>query len=201
MAGLDSLAQAAGRCNREGLLTQGEVIVYNPECQAPAGLLRQGSQTSEELLGQGIVTDLLAPDSYKHYFDLLYSKGDLDEKGITNFKLDKELNFHFRKWADDFMLIDEDTEAIVVPFVPENAQESPVRVWLNMLANDPSQRWIYRKLQRFTVGVHKNKLSAFLADKRVEPVAGMLVALPSFYSPEIGLLTEDGHIAPNNFLV
>src|SRR4051794_35543285 len=71
-AGFDSIAQAAGRCNREGLAPLGTTYVFDAEQPPPRGVLRQGADTAQELWG--IHADPLAPEAIEHYFQQLYWK-------------------------------------------------------------------------------------------------------------------------------
>ena len=59
----------------------------------------------------------------------------------------------FRTAAERFRLIDEDGESIVVPYLPEDANESPIHMWLAVLAKDANTTWARRKLQRYSVNV------------------------------------------------
>ena len=84
MAGLDSIAQAAGRCNREGKLPQlGEVVVFRAEEGAPSGSLKQGQDISEEMLKAGLLGDPLSPSVFAEYFRRFNGKGAVDKHDIT----------------------------------------------------------------------------------------------------------------------
>ena len=51
IAGIDSIAQAAGRCNREGLLQGiGQVFIFTPDSGLPPGYFRQMAQTAQEVM-------------------------------------------------------------------------------------------------------------------------------------------------------
>src|SRR5699024_5671225 len=74
-AGLDSIAQAAGRCNREGRhnAQSSEVLVFateNPDWDPPVEI-RQYAQTAHEVLRQS-EGDPLAPEAIYQYFSRLY---------------------------------------------------------------------------------------------------------------------------------
>ena len=83
LAGLDSIAQAAGRCNREGRLDDlGNVHVFVPPTQPPAGLLRQGRDHCR-LLWHGRPEDPTSLALFQRYFERLYHDApSLDAKSI-----------------------------------------------------------------------------------------------------------------------
>ncbi len=80
LAGLDSIAQAAGRCNRNGLRKRGNVFIINPQDENIDRLedIRIGAQIAERVLGEFNETperfnnNILSPATmvqyYKYYF-------------------------------------------------------------------------------------------------------------------------------------
>jgi len=88
MAGLDSIAQSAGRCNREGKLNLngelGRVVVFTPQRKPPAGILRKATETTVRLL-ESDVKDPINHAAFVSYFSELYWKvNSLDEKRLWN---------------------------------------------------------------------------------------------------------------------
>lgn len=124
MAGLDSIAQAAGRCNREGKLPQlGEVVVFRAEEGAPSGSLKQGQDITEEMLKAGLLDDPLSPSAFAEYFRRFNGKGDVDKHDITRLLTaeasnENPLAIKFRTAAERFHLIDNQGVALIVPFIP-----------------------------------------------------------------------------------
>lgn len=151
-AGLDSIAQAAGRCNREGEQERGHVIVFHPPRPAPPGHQRLATDACLDVL-RNWPGDPLALELFEPYFDRLYYGIDLDKKGIVrDLTPGQGLEIQFRTAADNFRLIDDEDQATV--FVRYDGYEG-IDALLGKLANEGPERWLMRKLQRCTVTVKK----------------------------------------------
>jgi CRISPR-associated endonuclease/helicase Cas3 len=202
LAGLDSIAQAAGRCNREGRLAgNGQVHVFVPPHRSPPGLLLQGEQTTRELAATGRLLDPFGPETFRNYFDLLYGKGDLDEEDVLD--LLRHDRAAFRTAAQRFRLIDDDGETVIVPYAPGDmpGSASPVHAWLTALAKGGDAKWARRKLQRYTINVPRRLFDRLVEQGDVEERAGLWLALDSRYDPVFGLLLPDDHGKPVDYLV
>ena len=201
LAGLDAIAQAAGRCNREGRSpTPGLVRVFVPPGNLIPGQPKQGAQTTQELLASGKIKDVLAPETFRRYFDHFYGKdadGTFDREQILS--LQQPARGAFRTAAKRFMLIDDDSESVIVPYVPEGATSSPVHAWLRVLASDGNATWARRKLQRFTVSVPRRAIETMIAQADVIERAGLWLAQDTRYDPLFGLLLPDDHGAAEGF--
>ncbi len=93
LAGIDSIAQAAGRCNRNGLRELGNVFIVNPQDENIDRLeeIKIGAQIAERVLGEFNETpnrfdnDILSPltmaQYYKYYF---YDRKDKMDYRVTS---------------------------------------------------------------------------------------------------------------------
>ncbi len=178
LAGLDSIAQAAGRCNREGRLQQGRVVVFVPPSKAPPGHLRQAAEIGRRLLAE-ISDDPLAPHRFEQFFrELYWLKGDeLDAKGILQYLAkDPELRFSFRTAAAKFRLIDDSQQAPVLVRYGDGTE------LIEVLRKTGPDRWLLRKLQRYVVNLPRYIHSRLLAEGSIREL------YPGIYVQEHGAL-------------
>jgi CRISPR-associated endonuclease/helicase Cas3 len=199
LAGLDSIAQAAGRCNREGTRhDKGDVIVFIPPKPSQPGLLRKGEDASKSVL-HSRPPQPLSRELFHQYFLQLYSACNLDEHEICSLlEVDAEtLGVRFKTASEKFSLInDEDSLPIVVRYRGEDGQDQSVDTWLQMLRKDQPERWLMRKLQRYTVNLHRAQVMTLLAQRDIEEVMPGLFAQVSdwLYEHEVGLSGDAGLI-------
>jgi CRISPR-associated endonuclease/helicase Cas3 len=154
LAGLDSLVQAAGRCNREGKLlpTMGKVFYFASPKQAPPGLMRKGEQACREIIGADGILEF-DPQTFVKYFQLFFEKAnDFDTKKIID-KLKKNAdrgNMQFRTAAREFNLIDDKAQRQII--IIYSKYKSLIYNLIDQLQFEPSRSTL-RKLQRFTISV------------------------------------------------
>lgn len=164
LAGLDSIAQAAGRCNREGRLAMGNVHVFVPPKPPPAGLLRQAEQTTRSLWSAlGPKADPLAVEHFPEYFRCLYGDACLDEKGIVDLLRAGRAEVNFRTAAEHFRLIDDQESATIFVLYRLHEGDTSIDILLKKLQKDGPDRWLLRKLQRYAVTIYRHDLQRLLA--------------------------------------
>lgn len=198
LAGADSLAQAAGRCNREGHLDSGRLEVFVAPSRPPSDILRQGLDAMKLILREDPDTDLFAPALYRKYFENLYWLGELDRNAIRS---DRE-GFLYSTVATKFQMIPDASTAIVIPISVCGIDTTPCLRALSAVRAGIVHRELLRLLQAYAVTVYSKALNRLEA-------AGALELLPSpehcvvralrrervdLYDPRLGLLPADPSI-------
>ncbi len=197
-AGLDQIAQAAGRCNREARLTVEDsiVTVFQPEESKPPAEIRAFAEAMHRVAMRH--TELFSPEAIADYFEEVYwqrgAKG-LDRYEVADaFKLSTgSLMFSYQTVAEKFRLIESGMEPVVIP-ADEKAQDAIkglVGEWLKPGA-------AARALQTYTVQVPPKARKRLIDNGRARFVdtAQQFAVLesPGLYTQELGLLWEDAEM-------
>jgi len=187
LAGLDSIAQAAGRCNREGLLKTGKVVVFAPPSNIPAGHLRQAAEIGRSMLAaKGGAA--LSPEGFEEFFRRFYwLRGDrLDkEKIVELLQNDSQLRISFREAAKRFRLIDEAAQAPVI--VRYKNDELLVR-----LEKEQPSRRLKQKLQRYVINLPRRLHGQLLASGAIREIhpGVFLQAHGALYDENLGFCPD-----------
>ena len=153
IASLDRIIQAAGRCNREGLLEKkGSVVIFNPsEGGMPLGMYKMAAEQTKITL-EDKWKELHLPNTYVEFFEKLYRLGNkkmLDNKGIQRERSDPCSGLNFPKISKDFQMIDEDTVSVICPY--DKICEELIKEWNPKM---PDRLW-FRRVQPYVVNVQR----------------------------------------------
>ncbi len=186
---LDSMIQAAGRCNREGLLQQGRVIVFRSEGDhMPPGFYRIATNITSTMLGaaQGHL-DLDKPDVIRTYFQLLYHDVDTDAEGIQTLRS----RLDYPKTAELFRIIEDDAESVVVSYGSDDERKEVQRSLDRLRNDDPQARLLLRRLQPYMVSVRTREAEHFKRRGRISPVCPGVSEWLGAYDAVRGLTDAD----------
>lgn len=192
---LDSIVQAAGRCNREGRLpNKGRVVVFRPmDAKLPVGVYRVATDIAARLLDQLDADDLSGdPTLFGRYFRELfeYVPTDHQHKRECSIQEDREA-LRFRDVARKARVISDDTQAVIAPWgeslkevaaIRERAQDGP-----------RFTRKDLRGLQRFMVNLHSRdfqKLDAMGLLCPLLPGMELYVLREAAYHEHLGVIVD-----------
>lgn len=184
-AGLDSVLQAAGRCNREGKkeLCVTHVFSLAKEHRLPPG---DFSNANNARLALKRDSDWFAPETMTNYFRQRYSREEtFDKKGITDY-LSHPTDIMFETAAKEFRLIEDGSIPLIV-------------VWKNSLSlveqlkqQGPSYT-LMKQLSKYSVNVYQSDFKALCQSGAVkEVIEGIFVVdQKAQYDGQLGLLIEN----------
>jgi len=185
LAGLDSLAQAAGRCNREGKLECGEVFLFRPEAGLPH-FAKQAAQATDTVLRRHGDDPLSLAATQAYFEEFYWQKGDrLDKEKLLSLMQEGagRFNFPFPEVARLFHIIDDFTVPLVIPWDDEARQV------ITALEHAEYPARLLRRAQRYAVSVHPRLRDALVGAGEARFVTEECAVLVNMdlYSDALGL--------------
>ena len=156
-AGLDSIIQAAGRCNREGKRKLGDSIVSVFELEGkPLSLIQKNISMMEETLQKYGAYDSI--EAIRNYFRQLQL---LDEESLDHKKIIAAFNsglegimMPFEEVSNRFKLIDTNTKSVLIP--EDTESEELINLLQDQLKNGENFKQTLRKLSGYTLNVYED---------------------------------------------
>lgn len=183
-AGLDSILQAAGRCNREGKQKLGTTYIFSlgKEHPLPSGYI---TQTNNARMNMEQQHDWFAPEAMASYFRQLHSRidnFDIKQMQLLLYKPECE----FEEAAHRFRLIDDQTTSVIV-----NWKDSMDMV--SLLRKEGISYSLMKRLSQYSVNIRKHDFQLLQQAGAIEEILEgiYVISNPSFYDKEVGLITTN----------
>lgn len=183
LSGLDSILQAGGRCNREGKRENAETYIFEIVKD-----IKKASVDERRNITKGIIkkySDISSPESIEEYYERLFfvKREDMQKKSMSNETQSIE-SIPFKKYAEEFELIDSAQVSVVVP------RDKKSEELIEML--DYAGMSVIRKLQDYTCSLHKWELDELIKQHviKVHDSGVCYLTNRDYYNENIGILFE-----------
>jgi CRISPR-associated endonuclease/helicase Cas3 len=226
MAGLDSIAQAAGRCNRNGEAGKTKEVYVVPIDEYLEKLpdIKIGREKSEQIIGENPNADYLSQNILNAYYNYYFTvrKGEMDfsvngtgsvyemlslnKTGKDNYKniTGKEFKHYichaFASADENFAVIAHNTQSVIVYYDDAETLLERYKQSVN-INNIKEQINIIKKLEKLSVSLFGYEIK-HLCDNRAVKVwddeFGIMVLDKNYYSDELGVIME---IKPKDLIV
>lgn len=200
---LDSIAQVAGRCNREGRLrdakgqsVHGQVYLFTPEEKGlPPGVYATATGISTSMLDGCLDVLGRVPEIFTLYFSQLYALTNTDHtgRGKTSIQEDRG-NYRFREVARKAKVIADDGQPVIVPFREGADRIFDIRNRKQAVGKPRFDRHDLRRLQRFMVNVRDREFSMLLHSglvKALLPNLELYILEEGCYHKHLGLIIDN----------
>jgi CRISPR-associated endonuclease/helicase Cas3 len=160
LAPLDSIVQAAGRCNRENRLQElGRVVVFRTEDDSlPPGIYKLATEQTANMMSN-LSEEQLATDPllFADYFNRIYGMAatDYQRSGETTIQQDRQ-DLNFRSVAQKVKVIDDTGVSVIVPYGKSIEIVEEIRGRQTQKGVPRFNRDDLRRLQRFMVNIRRN---------------------------------------------
>ncbi len=211
MTGLDSLAQTAGRCNRNGEAACGQVqlIVLEGENSGSMEELQKSKRATEDVLiqyeGSREKGSLLAPEWMDRYYESIYSRTadkmnfplkaldtnvmELLSRGFALEDKRNSMNQAYKTAGQAYRVIDDCSFGVIVPY----GRGAELIRAIQGADRESEVKALIRQSQRYTVNVRESQMREY--EGLIQPVCGnvpglYMASVSGTYSDEYGIAPE-----------
>lgn len=190
-AGLSSIIQTAGRCNREGNLEKGDVFVFKPPTQIPPGIMLKAANAFKSIISLDDFNEnsMHSSEISKRFFkNFIASVNSTGKEQWHNYLVKDaynqvcQFNLQFKTYAQKFKLIDDWSKAIIVRY--GNNEELIEKLRFSGISRD-----LMRKLQRYIVNVSPKVFEELISKGLIEEIHKDIYVQDKndLYDEEVGL--------------
>ena len=215
-AGLDSILQAAGRCNREGKLGVSDTYVFMLKESFLRGFINRANDARIDI--SRVVDDKLSPLAIKKYFQKLYSytptfdvankenysmfemlEEENSEEFIADYKMKMpQIDYRFRMAANSFRLVNDEGVGIIVHYITDDelltGKKPYIETLIERLEKEGPSYSLMKELTQYTVNIRKSDFTKLIGvlykEGNIPPDINYIKDVGQ-YDRNVGILTKN----------